>query len=158
MNRYYDEKWSWIEGAHFMRSQTLDMLSDADLAYTPGGDAMTLGALCREMGDTEHAYIQSLRTLQQDWSYRNPDNELEQSVARLTQWFQQMDGELQAIVAGLSDDDLRKSIDRGKGSTLPMDFHLDAYLQAILIFFGKITIYLRTMNRPLPELMREYIG
>lgn len=69
-----------------------------------------------------------------------------------------MDGELQAIVAGFTDDDLRKSVDRGKGSTLPVDFQLDAYLQAILIFFGKVTIYLRMMNKPVPELMRDYIG
>ena len=32
---------------------------------------MTLGALCREMGEIEHSYIQSLKTFQQDWSYRN---------------------------------------------------------------------------------------
>lgn len=50
MNRYYQEKWSWIEGAHFMRTQLLEVLSDADLAFNPGGDAMSLGALCREMG------------------------------------------------------------------------------------------------------------
>src|SRR6476620_10918334 len=65
MNRYYDEKWSWIEGSHFMRTQLLDLLRDADLAFTPGGDAMTLGALCREMGDVEYSYVQSLKTFQQ---------------------------------------------------------------------------------------------
>jgi hypothetical protein len=158
MNRYYDEKWSWIEGSHFMRTQLLDLLSDADLAFNPGGDAMTLGALCREMGDVEQSYVQSLKTFQQDWSYRNPDPEMESSVARLKEWFQQMDGELQALVAGFSDDDLRKSVCRGADSSLPVDFQLDAYLQAILIFFGKATVYLRMMRRPIPDLMRQYIG
>ena len=158
MNRYYDEKWSWIEGSHFMRTQLLDLLSDADLAFSPGGDAMTLGALCREMGDVEHSYVQSLKTFQQDWSYRNPDPEVERDVARLKEWFQQLDGELQALVAGLSDDDLRKSVSRGADSSLPVDFQLDAYLQAILIFFGKATVYLRIMRRPIPDLMRQYIG
>jgi hypothetical protein len=99
-----------------------------------------------------------LKTFQQDWSYRNTDAGLEQSVARLNEWFQQMDGELQAIVTSFSDDDLRKPVDRGKGSSLPGDFQLDAYLQAILIFFGKLTIYLRIMGKPMPALMREYIG
>ena len=51
-----------------------------------------------------------------------------------------------------------KSVDRGNGSTMPMDWQLDTYLQAVLIFFGKATIYLRVMGKPLPEQMREYIG
>ena len=36
MNRYMQEKWSWIEGTHEMCSQLLDTLSDADLAFNPG--------------------------------------------------------------------------------------------------------------------------
>ena len=32
-----NEKWPWIEGSHGMRSQLLDILSDADLAFSPGG-------------------------------------------------------------------------------------------------------------------------
>src|SRR5437867_6154719 len=42
MNRYMQEKWSWIEGTHAMRSQLLDILSDADLTFSPGGQNMTL--------------------------------------------------------------------------------------------------------------------
>ncbi len=66
MNRMMTEKWPWIEAAHGMRSQLLDILSDADLAFTPGGQNMTVGAFCREMGETEYAYIQSLKTLKQE--------------------------------------------------------------------------------------------
>lgn len=158
MNRYYEEKWSWIEGSHFMRTQLLDLLTDADLAFSPGGDAMTLGALCREMGEVEQSYAQSLKTFQQDWSYHNSDPDVERSVSRLNDWFQRMDSELQATVAGLSDDDLRKNVSRGAESSLPVDFQLDAYLQAVLIFFGKATVYLRIMRKPIPDLMRQYIG
>lgn len=158
MNHYFQEKWPWIEGSHLMRTQLLDMLSDADLAFNPGGANISLGALCREMGEVEHSYIQSLKTFQQDWSYRNPDAGLEGSLAQLKAWFQTLDDALKAAVEGLSDDDLRKSVDRTKGSTLPVDFQIDAYLQAVLIFFGKATIYLKLMNKPLPEPMRDYIG
>jgi uncharacterized membrane protein YcfT len=41
MNRMMNEKWPWIEAAHGMRSQVLDILSDADLAFYPGGQNMT---------------------------------------------------------------------------------------------------------------------
>src|SRR5437763_3028380 len=62
MNRYMQEKWPWIEGTHGMRSQLTDILSDADLSFSPGGQNMTLGALLREMGESEYSYTQSLKT------------------------------------------------------------------------------------------------
>ena len=157
MNRYYEEKWSWIESAHDMRIQLLDALQDADLGFNPGGQNVTLGALCRESGEVQYTYNQSLRTLTQDWSSRNDEAGLEGSVAQLKAWYQTLDGETKAIVEALSDDDLRKTVDRG-GYQMPFDFQLDAYLQALLIFFGKITVYLKAMNKSLPGQMRDYIG
>ena len=82
MNRYMTEKWPWIEGTHQMRSQLLDILNDADLTFNPGGQNMTLGALCRQLGEVEHSYTQSLKSFQQDWSYRNEEADLVRSVAQ----------------------------------------------------------------------------
>jgi len=157
MNRYMEEKWPWIEGTHGMRMQLLDSLSDADLAFNPGGQNMTLGALCRQSGEIEYSYIQSLKTFQQDWSYRNTDPGLENSVAQLKAWYQILDEEMKATVAALSDEDLKKMIDRG-GYAMPVELQLDVYLQALLIFFGKATIYLKAMNRAMFQTMEEYIG
>jgi uncharacterized damage-inducible protein DinB len=157
MNRFMQEKWSWIEGSHGMRTQLLNILSDADLAFNPGGQNMTLGALCREMGEIEHSYVQSLITFKQDWSYRNKEADLDSSVARLKAWFQTLDDEMKATVSALSDEDLTKTIDRG-GFTMPVELQLDVYLQALLIFFGKATIYLKAMNKPLPQQIQDYIG
>src|SRR5712692_7295691 len=106
MNRYMLEKWPWIEGSHGMRSQLLDALSDADLAFSPGGQNMTLGALCRQMGEVEHSYIQSLKTFKQDWSYRNLEANLDSNIARLKTWFQTLDDEMKATVSALADEDL----------------------------------------------------
>ena len=157
MNRYMTEKWPWIEGTLQMRSQLLDILSDANLTFNPGGQNMTLGALCRQLGEVEHSYAQSLKTFQQDWSYRNEEAALERSVARLKEWFQRLDDELKAATAALTDEDLKKTVDRG-GFAMPVDLQLDVYLQALLIFFGKTTIYLKAMNKPLPQQIQEYIG
>ena len=157
MNRYMAEKWPWIEGTHQMRSQLLDILSDAGLTFNPGGQNMTLGALCRQLGEVEHSYSMSLKSFQQDWSYRNEEAALERSVARLKEWFQRLDDELKAAVNALTDEDLKKTVDRG-GFAMPVDLQLDAYLQALLIFFGKATIYLKAMNILLPQQIQEYIG
>ncbi len=157
MNRYMQEKWPWIEGTHGMRSQLTDMLSDADLSFNPGGQNMTLGALLREMGEIEYSYIQSLKTFKQDWSYRNTEAGLDSSISRLKAWYQTLDEQMKARVSDLSDEDLTKTIDRG-GFNMPVDLQLDVYLQALLIFFGKVTIYLKAMNRSYPQTIQEYIG
>jgi hypothetical protein len=156
MNRYMTEKWPWIEGTHQMRTQLLDILSDADLTFNPGGQNITLGALCRQLGEIEHAYTQSLKTFQQDWSFRNEESGLERSVARLKEWFQGLDKDLKAAASALTDEDLQKTIERG-GFAMPVDLQLDVYLQALLIFFGKATIYLKAMNKALPQQIQEYI-
>ena len=158
MNSYMQEKWSWIEGTHTLRTQLLDTLSNADLAYSPGGQNMTLGALCREIGEIEYSYTQSLKTFQQDWSYRNTEAGLESSVARLQAWYQTLDEEMKATVSALSEEDLKKMVDRGGGFAMPVDMQLDVYLQALLIFFGKATIYLKAMNKALLQQVEEYIG
>ena len=157
MNRYMLEKWPWIEGSHGMRSQLLETLSDDDLAFNPGGVNMTLGALCQEMGEIEHSYIQSLKTFKQDWSYRNMEKGLESSVTQLKVWFQTLDEEMKATVSAFSDEDLKKTVDRN-GYAMPVELQLDVYLQALLIFFGKATIYLKIMNKPLLQSFQEYIG
>lgn len=157
MNRMMNEKWSWIEAAHGMRSQLFDRMRDADLTFTPGGQNMTIGALCREMGETEHAYIQSLKTGVQDWSYRNTSAGLMSSVARLKVWFATLDDEMKAAMAAFSDEDVNKPVDRG-GFAATVAFQLDAYLQAVLIFLGKATIYLKAMNKPLPKEIQQFIG
>ncbi|HAG99382.1 MAG TPA: hypothetical protein DCL75_11140 [Ktedonobacter sp.] len=157
MNRYMQEKWSWIEGTQGIRSQLMDVLSDADLAFSPGGQNMTLGALCREVGEIEYSYIQSLKTFKQDWSYHNTEAGLESDVSRLKTWYQTLDDEMKATVSALADEDLTKTIDRG-GYNMPVEMQLDVYLQALLIFFGKATVYLKAMNKAAPKQIEEYIG
>jgi uncharacterized damage-inducible protein DinB len=152
------ERWPWIEGSHAMRAQAMYLLDDADLAFNPGGQNMTLGALCREMGEIEHSYLESLKTLKQDWSYRNEEPGLEGSVARLKAWYAALDEEMKSVVSALSDEDLAKIVEREGTPTWPVETQLEVYLQALLIFFGKLTIYLKALNKPLPKEFQDYIG
>jgi uncharacterized damage-inducible protein DinB len=158
MNRFMQERWSWVEGSHGMRNSLLDAVIDADLGFSPGGLNMTLGALFREMGEIEHSYVQSLQTFKQDWTYRSTEAGLESSSARLKAWFQALDDEMQATVSAFSDEDLKKPVERSSGNSMPVELQLDVYLQALLIFLGKATIFLRAMNKPLPPYFQEYIG
>ena len=157
-NRVMQERWPWIEGSHAMRAQAMGLLDDADLVFNPGGANMTLGALCREMGETEHSYLESLKTLKQDWSYRNEEAGLDGSVAQLKAWYAAMDEEMKSVVSALSDEDLAKIVEREGAPTWPIETQLEVYLQALLIFFGKLTIYLKALNKPLPKEFQDYIG
>lgn len=157
MNRMINEKWVWIEAAHGMRLELLAILSDADLAFTPGGQNTTFGALYRELGETEHAYTQSLKTLKHQWSYQQTETSGMSSTVQLKAWFHRLDNEMQEAMTAFSDEDVNRSIDRG-GGAVSVEFQLDVYLQAVLIFLGKASIYLKAMNKPLSPSFQEYIG
>jgi hypothetical protein len=157
-NRVMQERWPWIEGSHAMRAQAMDLLDNADLAFNPGGANMTLGALCREMGEIEHSYLESLKTLKQDWSYRNEESGLEGNVARLKAWYAALDEEMKSVVSAFTDEDLAKIVEREGTPTWPVETQLEVYLQALLIFFGKLTIYSKALNKPLPKEFQDYIG
>jgi hypothetical protein len=158
MNRYMQEKWSWVEAVHGLRTELLDRLSDADLSFTPGGQNLAFGALFRENGEIEHSYIQSLKTFTQNFSYRNTEAGLDASIARLKAWYQTLDDELKATVSAMSDEDLKKDVTRASGFTMPVELQLESYLQALFIFMGKAVVYFRAMNKPLPPSVAEYIG
>jgi hypothetical protein len=156
MNKFMQEQWGTYAGTLKMRAELMDTLTDADLAFNPGGQALSLGALCRQQGEIDHTYIQSLKQLKQDFDYRNPDPALETSVARLKAWYAELEKELQTTLEAFSDEDLAKMIERN-GFTLPVTTQMEVYLQALLIFFAKATVYLRIMNKPLTDKLRDWI-
>ena len=72
-----------FSGVPGVRDQLLELLTDDDLGYRVGGANASLGALCREIGEIERAYVDSFRSFRLDFGFRNPDPELERSVAAL---------------------------------------------------------------------------
>ncbi len=150
--------WSWIEGSHGMRVELMDLLDEADLSFNPGGQNMSLGALCREIGEIEYSYLQSFKTFKQDFAYRNPEPGLDRSLARLKAWYQALDDEMKAVIAAFTDEDVKKQVERPGGFQAPLDMQLEIYLQALLIFFGKATIYLKALNKTLPPGFQEWIA
>ena len=146
-----------------LRGELIAILSDDDLAVRVGGTSASLGALCREIGEIEHSYVESFRTFRQDFGYRNPDPLLETSVASLTAWYAELDTELAAAVKALSEDDIanrrivRNDFDIDDFSPLP-SVQLDIYREALLIFYGKVSVYLRSMGKALPGHWEAWVG
>jgi hypothetical protein len=146
-----------------LRNQLMELLSDDDLAFRPGPRTASLGELCREIGDIERSYVEALRTFRQDFDWRNPDPGVETSVARLRSWYAELDRDLLAAAEALTEGDIAsRRITRGDydvdGFSPLAAQELDIYREALLIFYGKVSIYLRLMGRELPRHWQEWIG
>jgi hypothetical protein len=111
------------------------------------------------MGEVEYAYIESFKTFKQDFSYRNEEPGLEQSVDRLTAWFKQLDSDLKAAIEGLTEHDVQhRMIDRGGDFKLPPRIQLMVYQEALLLFYGKVSVYLKAMGKPRPKQWQDWIA
>jgi len=156
MNTFVQQHGGIYQRTQIMREQLMDMLTDRDLAFTPGGSNPTLGELCREMADIEASYIGSIKLLKQDWSYRNPQQGLTQSTGQLKSLYSKLDSQLKVTMEGLSDEDLTQTIDRGFPVTVGTQLHI--YREALLIFYSKVAVYLKAMGKPMPQQWQDWIG
>ena len=159
---------AYLPAAYFdeyqaLRDQLMEIVADEDLRYRVGGTTVTLGALCREIGEIERSYVESFRTFRQDFDYRHPDPLIETSVAALQQWYADLDRDLMAVLETLSEADttsrriVRSDYDPGYYSPLPTE-QLDVYREALLIFYGKTSIYLRGLGKTFPPQWQLWIG
>ena len=141
-----------------LRTQLMDLLTDDDLRYTVGGENLPLGALCVEIGEVQHAYNRSFMDWRIDFSYRNPEPGLTESVSQLAAWYRVLDAELEAVISHLSEEDIKtRQIDRGDWSATPL-IQIEVYKEALLIFYGKASVYLKAMGKPRPPQWREWIA
>lgn len=157
MNAILRQQYPLFEHYQALRGQMLDLLTDADLGFALPGNP-TLGKLCREIGETEHCYVESFRLFSLSFDFRADDPALEHDLARLRDWYSQLDAELHAAVAVLSDEDCEgRLINRGGWKVSPR-IQLEIYKEALLIFYGKASMYLKALDKPRPEQWREWIG
>lgn len=142
-----------------LRYDLMNMLTDSDLAYKLPGDNPTLGQLCKEMGELEHMYTQSFKTLKHERSYSNDDPDLATSVERLKAWYTTLDEEFESVVRGFSEEELdSKLIDRRYGFTPTLQVQFMIYHEAILMFYAKASVYLKALQKPVNEQWQLAIG
>jgi hypothetical protein len=153
---------TYLEEYQSLRPMLVKILTDDDLGLQLGGSTVTLGGLCREMGEIEYSYIESLRSFRLDLSYRHSDDRVATSVAALTSWYEQLDQDLESAIADLTEDDItNRRILRdleGDGFAPPPAKQLDLYREALLIFYAKVSIYLRKLEKPFPDRWPTWIG
>ena len=83
--------------------------------------------------------------------------------AALKEWYADLDRRPAAALEALTEDEVanrrvtRHDFDVEGFAPLPAQ-ELDIYREALLIFYGKVSIYLRAMGRELPRHWQEWIG
>ena len=157
MTAFVQEELEGLIATSDLRRELLGVLSDGDLAFRPHEGCLTLGELCREMGELEHTYIESFRTFRQDFSYRH-DPQVSDSVAALAAWYARMEDELQHVLEALSEEDLSRSVDRGHGFAPPATVQVHIYHEALLIFYAKAHVYLKALGKRVPGHWQWWIG
>jgi hypothetical protein len=148
-----------LSACQSLRYDLMNALTDNDLAYKLPGDNPTLGELCREMGEIEHRYIQSFKTFKMDWAYRNDKPELATSVEQLKAWYTALDEAFETVMRGFSEEDLHhKHIDRGHDFTPSVHVQFHIYREAILMFYAKVSVYLKALQKPVNAQWQSGIG
>ncbi|MEO5951287.1 MAG: DinB family protein [Chloroflexia bacterium] len=138
------------------REQLMSTLTDEDLGFTPGGANPTLGELCVDIGDIEYTYIRSLKTLKHDWTYPTTVPELGTSVEKLKAWFAELDADLKVLLSGYSNEDLAMEVDRGWPASRRTQIYI--YREALYIFYGRASVYLRVLRKPVTQQWKDGIG
>jgi len=156
MNTLFDEE---IRGHHSMRDHLLTVVSDADLDYKMPGKNPTLGELLIEMGDLQGVYTHSFQTSTLDWTYRNLRPPEPITIANLRGWFDAQDEALKSALDRFTEDELRiDRIDRGNGFIASPFVQHQVYREAVYIFYGKLSVYLKALERDAGESWAAWVG
>jgi hypothetical protein len=149
MNRLFDEE---IRGHHGMRDHLLTVVSDADLLYKLPGDNPTLGDLLVDLGDLEGVYTHSFESLTLDWSYLQLPPPAPMTVGNLQAWFRAQDDAMNQALSRFTDEELHiDRIDRGHGFIASPFVQYQVYREAVYIFYGKLSVYLKALERDAGE-------
>lgn len=156
MNRLFDEE---VRPLHSMRDHLLTVISDADLAQEMPGWNPTLGGLLVEIGDLQGVYTHSFEVLALDWDHRQLPQPETISVSSLQTWLAAQDEAMKAALDRFSEEELQiDRIDRGDGFIASPFVQFQVYREAMYIAYGKLTVYLKALERDAGEHWTVEIG
>ncbi|HEY9290214.1 MAG TPA: hypothetical protein VIP98_02935 [Microlunatus sp.] len=156
MNPLFDEE---IRPHHNMRDHLLTVVTDADLDQEMPGQNPTLGGLLVEMGDLQGVYTHSFETFTLDWSHRQLPPPAPINIANVQAWFKAQDDAMKAALDRFTEEELQiDRIDRGGGFIASPFVQFQVYREAVYIFYGKLSVYLKALERDAGEQWATGIG
>jgi hypothetical protein len=156
LNSLFEEE---IRGHHSMRDHLLTVVSDADLAYRLPGLNPTLGELLVEMGDIQGVYTHSFETFTLDWAHRQVPSPSPITIPGLRAWFVAQDDAMKDVLSRFTEEELQVDrIDRGNGFIASPFVQHQIYREAVYIFYGKLSVYLKALERDAGEEWAAWVG
>jgi hypothetical protein len=126
-------------------------LDSEELKYRLPGGNPTLGQQCLAMGEIEQSYLTSFQDFTQDFNYRHPAPAIAHDLERLSVWLTSLDNELFQVLEAIPAQQVEEqTINRGENFIVDLSTQLTIYREALLIFYGKVSVYLKAMGKELP--------
>ncbi|MEO0561639.1 MAG: hypothetical protein AAF125_05980 [Chloroflexota bacterium] len=158
MNTFTQQQLPILEATLSLRHQLLDLLTDEDLQFALPGN-MTLGELCKQVGEFDHIYAQAFKTLKHEWAYTHADASVASSVDSLRAWYGELEADIKGTLTTMPDEQFNTQIvDRGHDMQMPLSINYHVYRESLLIFYAKASVYLRALGKPLPQQWQTWIG
>lgn len=158
MNSIVQSQFPVLKETMGLRNQLMENLTDADLQYKLPGNNPTFGALCHRMGEIQQSYIDSFKTLKQDWEYHYDDPTPATSIDALKKWYARLDADLLKTLEDLSEEDIQTAIVDRSEEHFPVTIQMHVYREALLIFYGKVVTYFHAMEKTIPHQVIMWIG
>ena len=156
---HWDEAVHWLELYSGLRTELMAELRDEDLRYSLPGNNPSLGELCLEMGEVELSYLDSFATFRQSFDHHHPDKSVAGEVEGLRSWFEELDTRLFKRLNEFPSEKLADTkIDRGENFQVDPVTQAHIYREALLIFYGKVSTYLKAMQKEIPGRWEHWIG
>lgn len=155
MNKWMTEHGDVLKMTLALRHELFDILTDADLDKTLGGDTLSLRDLIIEYGNIEHSYAEAAKTFKQDWSYQHPNPPT--TVAGLREWLADIEADLLATYEATTDAQLEQIVDR-EHMQIPLAVQCHIHREGLLIFYGKASIYLKALGKTYSEQWVGWVG
>jgi uncharacterized damage-inducible protein DinB len=155
-SQFWEEE---VRGHHTMRDHLLTVVSDADLAYKLPGQNPTLGDVLVELGNVEGVYVHSFEAFTLDWAHRPLPAPEPITIAGLQAWFRALDDAMIAALSRFTEEELHADrIDRGHGFVASPHTQHAIYREAVYIFYGKLSVYLKALERDAGDEWAAWVG
>ena len=157
MNSVLEQHGENLHELHQLQSDLIARLDDHDLQLALPGNNPTLGEALRDLGEWQNRYIESFKTFRQYYALSAAPADAATSVAVLKAWYAQLQADLVEAVGALSEADLQKPVDRG-GFAPPAGVQFHIYREMLLIYYGRLDVYVRALGKTITDQWRMWIG
>lgn len=157
MNTLYQQQMPLTKQYMMIRDEIIAVVNDDDLRFSPGGSNPPLGEVLRELHNVYEGYATSFESREFSVDY-DASPGLAEEVSALKARSIELDRLLEEKIAALSEADLQNTVKRGPDVEIAIPRQLSALRETMVVYYAKLSVYLKAMNKTLPQILQLTIG